>query len=158
IGGGGGGESAVDGGGAGSAGVPGTGGVSNLAGAGGTGGSTGVDGGALEDAGTQIGAHLLWTQDGPARIWELDATTGEKLSERTLSLDPTHGSGWIARDFDVLPNGTRRLLWTRGAESESLLSVLGANYELIAEIANNVSDSPADWYSMAYTKLPDATG
>jgi hypothetical protein len=132
----------------GTAGSGGTGGSSGTAGSGGTGGVTPRD----------AYAYVLWSKPDIARIWTLDKTTGNRIAERTLSMTASHGTGWSARDFDALRDGTRRLVWTRPAMGETLIWVLDAAMNPTAEIANTASDPKQGWFSVSYARLADGKG
>jgi hypothetical protein len=163
--------SAGRGGSGGTGGMDGSVGASGSAGTAGTNGGSGASGSAGMDAGDgsagaggmggapgQAYAYLLWTKSDTARIQILSATTGDPVEEKTLTVPAAKGTGWSARDLDVLHDGTRRLLWTRADQGESFLQVLDRRLNVQSEVVNNASSPPQGWFTTAYAKLADGTG
>jgi len=82
--------------------------------------------------------------------------TDDKPLKRALRrLAPALGP---ARDFDVLHDGTRRLLWTRPDQGESILWVLDRALNLVREVTNTASAPAQGWFSSSYAKLADGSG
>jgi len=75
-----------------------------------------------------------------------------------LTVPVAKGTGWTARDLDLLHDGTRRLLWTRADQGESLLWILNRRLELMSEVVNNASAPAQGWFTPAYAKFADGTG
>jgi hypothetical protein len=127
----------------GSAGV-GTGGVAGVGGSGngGTGGSN-----------TPTFSYLLWSNLASARIVRVSNSDGAVIDEKKLDYPE---DGFVARDLDVMRDGTFRLLWTRD-QGEARLWKLDTSFAKTEEIQYHASEPSAGWSTTRYAKLPDGS-
>lgn len=129
----------------------GSGGSAGQSAGGSAGTNTGGSAGAAGSASTR--SYLLWAKDQSARIWRLSGT-GAFVDEKTLT---TSEDGFVARDLDVLRDGTARLLWTNGA-GQSRLWKLDDQLEKVSEATYSAAQPSAGWGATSYAKLPDGSG